>query len=184
MKDEWVDCTKTFSNGTEFQLFLERCEHCTRYRAGRCRIVQACYRAMYEEEYFPFKDLQDHARYGGKACRHFTTEPQRRKSKKRAELPGQQTMKLDDLTVDEQIRLGRKDGQAATICWNCANACGDCSWSDHWRHEPVPGWKATRVPLKMNGGYETTYIVQECPEFLPDKRVKRQDECEKGRDNK
>ena len=55
-----------------------------------------------------------------------------------------------------------------TLCWNCANACGDCSWSDHWKHEPVPGWKASRVPIKMNGGYQTTYIVHECPEFIPE----------------
>ena len=171
MSDEWTDCTSTFSNGTEFQIFLERCEKCTKYRAARCRIVAACYKAMYEEECFPFKDLQDHARYGGKRCRHFTTEIQHRKSKYDRQIPGQQKMSLEEMSFDELIRIGRKDGPgAATICWNCQKACGDCSWSGYEQHTPVPGWKATRVPLKMNGGYETTYVVHECPEFVPDGR--------------
>lgn len=173
MSEEWVDCTKVFSNGTEYELFLERCDHCTRFRAGRCRVVQACERARWDEQCFPYKDLQDHARYGGKRCRHFTTEKQRRKKRCGRQADGQTKMKLEELTVDEQIRIGRKDGAAATLCWTCENACGGCSWSDHWKHEPVPGWKATRVPIKVNDGYETTYVVQECPEYIPDARTRR-----------
>ena len=56
----------------------------------------------------------------------------------------------------------------ATICWSCAKACGDCSWSDHWQHKPVDGWVA--VPTVLKGNYEmcNSYIVYACPEFEQD----------------
>ena len=60
------------------------------------------------------------------------------------------------------------DRENHTICWDCRKACGDCSWSDHWKHEPVPGWTAIQVPIKMNGEYSTTFVVKACPEFDPD----------------
>ena len=160
MTEEWVDCTRTFSNGTEYELFLEGCERCTRYRAARCRIVQACEKARFDERFFPYKDLQDHARYGGKRCRHFTTEKPKRK--KRIGLPGQ-------ISIDDMTNAGRNS--SVTLCWSCANACGGCSWSDHWEHKPVPGWKAKKVLVKTSLGYEPTYTVEECPEFEPDRRA-------------
>ena len=56
-----------------------------------------------------------------------------------------------------------------TLCWNCANACGGCAWSDHWRHEPIPGWKAEKHQLRINNGlYDVSYTVHECPEFKPE----------------
>ena len=56
-----------------------------------------------------------------------------------------------------------------SICWDCANACGECSWSDHWKHEPVNGWNAIRNDLKTKEGDTTeSYIVIECPEFIRD----------------
>lgn len=94
MSEEWIDCTKLFSNGTEYEIFLERCEHCTRYRNMRCRILTACEMARFDEKYFPYKDLMDHARYGGKRCRHFTTEKPRRK-KRVGSIEGQMT--IEDL---------------------------------------------------------------------------------------
>ena len=57
-----------------------------------------------------------------------------------------------------------------TLCWKCANACGGCSWSNHWEHTPVSGWTATPTKLRLdndkNGG---SYIVFDCPEYVPDK---------------
>lgn len=79
MSENWTDCTTMFSNGTEYELFLERCEHCTRYRNMRCRIIFACEMARWDEKFFPYKDLMDHTQYGGKRCKHFTTEKPRRK---------------------------------------------------------------------------------------------------------
>ena len=59
-----------------------------------------------------------------------------------------------------------------TLCWDCANACGGCSWSDHWKHEPVPGWTAEETVLKINSGLLIqSYSVRECPEFKPDRRI-------------
>ena len=57
-----------------------------------------------------------------------------------------------------------------TLCWSCAKACGDCSWSDYWTHSPVPGWTAEESKLKVNDGYVTSYCVVQCPEFEPDRR--------------
>lgn len=55
-----------------------------------------------------------------------------------------------------------------TICWECANACGGCSWSRK-KAKPVPGWDAIRHDLY--GGIES-YIVISCPEFAPDEKAK------------
>lgn len=53
-----------------------------------------------------------------------------------------------------------------TICWGCDNACGGCSWSREFK--PVEGWTATRRDLLMTNGTKESYIVHECPEFVPD----------------
>ena len=56
-----------------------------------------------------------------------------------------------------------------TICWECANACGGCSWSEHMNHTPVPGWRATRRDVVTKGGESTeSYIVHDCPQFVRD----------------
>ena len=66
-----------------------------------------------------------------------------------------------------------------TICWTCEKACGLCSWSDHWKHEPVPGWDATETNLKIYNRetgtmeYSTSYIVHACPEYAPDRRTRK-----------
>lgn len=57
-----------------------------------------------------------------------------------------------------------------TLCWDCANATGSCTWSRLL--EPVEGWTAIKVkgkPYKLNPEINTdTYIVQACPEFIRD----------------
>ena len=58
-----------------------------------------------------------------------------------------------------------------TLCWDCANATGGCSWSDHWKHQPVKGWYAVRNDLKSKEGTMVeSYIVISCPEFVRDAR--------------
>lgn len=57
----------------------------------------------------------------------------------------------------------------ATLCWDCAKACGGCSWSDWQEHTPVPGWVAEPTMLRMNNDtYTRSYIVDSCPEFVRD----------------
>lgn len=73
--EEWVDCTCIFSNGTEFELFVEtQCGNCTRYRNDHCRVLNRCYKAIFDASEFPYDDLLDHVKYGGKRCKHKTTE--------------------------------------------------------------------------------------------------------------
>ena len=61
-----------------------------------------------------------------------------------------------------------------TICWKCEKACGDCSWSDHWMHEPVKGWKAIKDRVRTNSGeYDVSYTVLKCPEFEPDRKGRK-----------
>ena len=53
-----------------------------------------------------------------------------------------------------------------TLCWDCAKACGGCSWSNHLEHLPVPGWQAEDTKVRMNNDtYEPSFIVLACPEF-------------------
>lgn len=36
----------------EFEVFLERCEsECKRYRNGKCKIINLCYKAMFDVNY-------------------------------------------------------------------------------------------------------------------------------------
>ena len=73
--DGWHDCTHIFSNGTEFEFFVEdQCEKCKRYRNSRCSILNKCYIAMFDESKFPYDDLLDHEKYANKRCKHKTTE--------------------------------------------------------------------------------------------------------------
>ena len=49
-----------------------------------------------------------------------------------------------------------------TICWNCANATGGCSWAD--KLVPVEGWTAEEVRKECLH----TYQVYACPLFVQD----------------
>ena len=71
-----VPCKTIFSNGTEFEMFMERCFKCSRYRNDHCRILNACYKAMWDANAFPYSDLLDWSDgYGGKSCKHYTEVP-------------------------------------------------------------------------------------------------------------
>lgn len=55
-----------------------------------------------------------------------------------------------------------------SLCWNCAKACGKCSWSDG-SFTPVPGWTAEKTTLSGSGGSPTeSYHVFACPLFEDD----------------
>lgn len=66
-------------------------------------------------------------------------------------------------------------GQWTNICFDCANACGGCSWTeidpetDKPRFEPVPGWKAKPIVHRYTDGkYKReirTYCIFKCPQF-------------------
>lgn len=51
-----------------------------------------------------------------------------------------------------------------TICWDCANACGNCSWSSV-QPVPVSGWVAKPIFKQKSSG---SFIVYECPLFIRD----------------
>lgn len=56
-----------------------------------------------------------------------------------------------------------------TLCWDCANACGGCTWSS--RLQPVRGWQAeeTEIIIYRNGYVrEGSYRVISCPQFYRD----------------
>jgi len=59
------------------------------------------------------------------------------------------------------MTMGRYAGNS-TICWDCANAVGKCSWSEKFK--PVKGW--TVVKSTKDG--QTTYVVLDCPQFIRD----------------
>ena len=79
-------------------------------------------------------------------------------------------MALEDYLVPRQSRTN--------ICFDCQKACGDCSWSEidpatkHPRFEPVPGWTAEKVLLRIDHGHGgfgvETYHITACPQFVPD----------------
>lgn len=83
------------------------------------------------------------------------------------------------MALDDYLVPVVRDKYKASICFDCGKACGRCSWSryDDEKHrpafEPVPGWVAEKVMLKLNSGHgkahvTETYRVIECPEFEPE----------------
>ena len=89
-----IPCTTLFSNGTEFEWFIEcNCEKgCTRYRKDKCRVLNACYEAMWDHSKFPYNSLLDYAEgYAGKICKLYTDVPIKRKRKEH-NCQGQLTM--------------------------------------------------------------------------------------------
>ena len=50
--------------------FLNKCASCTRYRKGKCRVVRACFVAMYDKDKFPFDDMRECGLT--LSCRHYT----------------------------------------------------------------------------------------------------------------
>ncbi len=95
ISDKRVPCKHMFSNGTEYEFFLEtQCFNgCTRYRQHNCRILNAIEKARWVgESAFPFRDLLDWEHYGGKACKSFTTQLLPRKPRIKKPVEGQITM--------------------------------------------------------------------------------------------
>lgn len=86
-----VPCTRIFSNGTEFEWFIEHnCERCTRFRNGKCKVYRACQLARWDETKFPYEYLLDYASgYAGKECKLFTEEPIKRHRRKVKQIEGQ-----------------------------------------------------------------------------------------------
>lgn len=50
-----------------------------------------------------------------------------------------------------------------TLCWNCKNTCGGCSWTKDF--VPVENWKAIPTRLKIMDKYDSSFVVLECPKF-------------------
>lgn len=74
-------CTHIFSNGTEFECFIYKCEKCSRYRNGKCRILNSCCKARFDSSKFPYSDLLE-SKYAI-ICKHYTEEKiSRRRTKK------------------------------------------------------------------------------------------------------
>lgn len=90
---ETEPCTHMFSNGMEFEWFIEHnCERCKRYRKGQCKVYNACWEARFDESRFPYEYLLDFADgVGGKQCKLFTDVPIKRKKQDRP-LEGQQKL--------------------------------------------------------------------------------------------
>ena len=64
-------------------------------------------------------------------------------------------------------------GKQQTLCWDCRNALGQCSWSQHPNPQPVDGWEEIPTQVKISGKYGHTmqsYCVIRCPLFVPDKK--------------
>lgn len=78
----------------------------------------------------------------------------------------------------EQPRPAQETAVPTTLCWDCANAVGWCSWSKDFT--PVDGWDAEYVPDK------DSYRVIACPLFERDalehgaKRLPKQDKQEEA----
>lgn len=66
----------------------------------------------------------------------------------------------------------RKNGKrSGTLCWDCGNAYGGCSWSINFT--PVKGWDAQYVQRVYKGRdvyVMDSYEVRSCPEFVLDGR--------------
>lgn len=58
----------------------------------------------------------------------------------------------------------RKMNEPQQICWDCAKACGKCSWSRCLK--PVEGWTAEIVYVKQALTRIQTYHITDCPQFV------------------
>lgn len=98
-----------------------------------------------------------------------------------AEVPGRQMTFSgikDKAYVMERIqswagqREWRSNGErSGTLCWECGNAYGGCSWSRTFT--PVEGWDAQyvrRVYKSKDAHILDSYEVHSCPEFVEDGR--------------
>lgn len=77
---ELIECKSLFSNGTEYEWFLEHnCfNNCTRFRNWQCAIVHRLENARFDETLFPYECLWDYKGVGGKKCKEWSSEPIKR----------------------------------------------------------------------------------------------------------
>lgn len=65
-----------------------------------------------------------------------------------------------------------------SLCWECANAYGGCSWTGRDEtgkvmFQPVEGWDAIETTVSLGGRRtEKSYKVISCPEFLREQKEK------------
>ena len=79
-----------------------------------------------------------------------------------------------------RMGLGRPEPEQ-TLCWRCARAAGkkseQCSWAKYFI--PVKGWRAYPTVIRHDcfpDGRYGSYFVEECPQFILDKRCKEIEE--------
>ena len=53
-----------------------------------------------------------------------------------------------------------------SLCWNCKNCFGGCSWAE--RFEPVEGWSAERTTIEYFNTKTPSFLVRDCPLFAVD----------------
>ena len=53
-----------------------------------------------------------------------------------------------------------------SLCWNCKNCFGGCSWSKSF--EPVEGWRAERTTIEYFNTKTPSFLVRDCPLFAVD----------------
>ncbi len=72
---------------------------------------------------------------------------------------------------DSRKSMREKCIKKETLCWQCAKACGGCSWSNK-AHKPVEGWTAERRDLHIQNSSVPveSYVVYDCPEYASDER--------------
>ena len=89
-----IDCTTMFSNGSEYEWFIEHnCESCKRFRNWQCAIVHRLENARFDETQFPYEHLWDFNNgLAGKKCKEWSNEPIKRHRKN---IKGQIAMDID-----------------------------------------------------------------------------------------
>ena len=67
---------------------------------------------------------------------------------------------------------------STSLCWECANAYGGCSWTGidetgKVMFQPVEGWDAVETTISLGGRrMDKSYKVISCPEFLREQKEK------------
>lgn len=99
---ELIDCNSMFSNGSEYEWFIEHnCESCKRFRNWQCAIVHELENARFDESLFPYEKLWDFAGgVAGKKCKHWTNEPIKRHRKN---VKGQIKMDIENMVMESVL---------------------------------------------------------------------------------
>lgn len=82
-------------------------------------------------------------------------------------------LRKERMSMADNLLFFTKQGN---ICWDCENACGNCSWSaldpvtGKPQFKPVPGWTAEPVTrIEQTGRFKhktETYKITACPQFV------------------